>query len=83
MLVSETPFPEWTEAFVAAESKGREVELFAAVIGVEAYVRPEWACIGSAHSLAQAEVPGKARYVPSWSAWPVLCEECAVTYGAR
>jgi len=79
----EIPFPEWTEAFVAAEAEGREAELFAAVLGVEPYVRPEWACIGSAHSLAREEVPGEARYVPLWAAWPVLCEACAVRYGAR
>ena len=83
MSVFETPFPEWTEAFVAAEAEGREVELFAALLGVEPYVRPDWACIGAAHSLTQAEVPAEARYVPSWSAWPMLCEECAVVYGAR
>jgi hypothetical protein len=81
--VFEIPLPEWTEAFVDAEADGREVDLFAALLGLVPYVRPEWACIGSAHVLAPAEVPGEARYVPAWAAWPVLCEACAVRYGAR
>lgn len=83
MVVFETPFPEWTDAFVAAEAEGREVELFASVLGVEPYVRPEWACVGVAHSLACEEVPATARYVRGWVAWVTLCEACAVRYGAE
>lgn len=78
-----TPFPEWTEAFVEAEAEGREVELFASLLGAEVPVRPEGVCVRCYASAEAAEVPGRPRYVPSWAAYPVLCEECAVRLGAR
>lgn len=78
-----TPFPEWTEAFVEAEAEGREVELFASLLGVEVPVRPEGVCIRCYARWPSVEVPGTPRYVPSWSAWPVLCGECAVRLEAR
>jgi len=73
----------WTDAFVEAEAEGREVELFSSIVGGDAPVRPEWACIGISHSLEAEWVPAEARYVPPWSAWSMLCAACAVVYGAR
>jgi hypothetical protein len=71
----------WTDAFVAAEADGREVELFAAVLGADVPVRPEWACVGL-HGVGAGWVQGEPRYVPSWQAWPVLCVGCAGIHGA-
>ena len=78
-----TPFPAWTEAFVEAEAEGREVALFASLLGVEVPVRPEGVCVRCYSRCPSVEAPGAARYVPSWVAWVVLCEECAVRLGAR
>jgi len=72
----------WSEAFVAAEAEGSEVELFAAVIGASVPVRPGLAC-SSCWRGGPEFVAGELRYVPRWSAYVVLCGPCAERFEAR
>jgi hypothetical protein len=73
------PFPEWTDAFVAAEAEGREVELFASVIGAEVPVRADDECRG-VFCGSRGAVP---RYVRRWVAWVAFCDRCAASYEAE
>lgn len=72
----------WADAFTAAEGEGREVELFAAVVGASLPVRPETACVSCWRGGPEFE-SGEARWVPRWTAWVVLCAACGERSGAR